>query len=651
MLKKILAVLAIFFAIIISSPTISAQDQPSSDFASSYDVLYDVSEDGTTTITEKVALKNLTSQFYANQFKLTIGATQIFDIKGSDPAGPLEIDTQKQDTSTTITIKFNQQVAGLGKVLPWTLQFKSNDFAQNLGKVWEIRAPRISSSTNLESYNLTISVPTSFGEPTLISPTPRSQTVSQGKLFLTFDKEQLKDAGVSASFGTHQLFDFDLAYHLQNDGLVPVLTNIALPPDTSYQDIIFQFIDPRPINVTLDKDGNYLAWYKLGRNQKLDIRVLGSAKIYSSSKVEKPTLDENLRKIYTKADKYWEKDHPQIVALLDDILGTTPPQNTEDKARQIYRYVVGALSYDQSRLEQNVNNADQGVERFGAVTALNTPKEAVCMEFTDLFIALSRAAGIPARELDGYAYTANTSLRPLSLTKDVLHAWPEYWDGTRGWVMIDPTWENTTGGVDYFTKLDLNHFVFAIKGVSSTQPIPAGSYKFQGIDTQDVGVTLSENDFLGKPQIKVSVTASDPILAGIPSKVKVTISNVGNALYPPASFFLSSEKIDILNQQSSINMGAIPPFGNAEFEFNIRTTSLFESFEDEFKVRIGEQEFNQKVSVKPFLLFRTIPLIILSTVFMIVAIYGGVLGGLLYRRRVLKTHLTPDGTKSKKVKN
>jgi len=623
----------------------------SADFATSYDVLYDVSEDGTTTITEKVALKNLTSQFYANQFKLTIGATEIFDIKGSDPAGPLEITTQQQDTSTTISVKFNQQVAGLGKILPWTLQFKSKDFAQNLGKVWEIRAPRISSSTSLESYNLTISVPTSFGEPTLISPNPKSQTVSQGKLFLTFDKEQLKDVGVSASFGTHQLFDFDLSYHLQNEGLVPVLTNIALPPDTAYQDIIFQFIDPHPINVTLDEDGNYLAWYKLGRNQKLDIRVLGSAKIYSSSKVKNPALDEDLRKKYTKADKYWEKDHPQIVALLDNILGTTHPQNTEDIARLIYRYVVGALNYDQSRLEQNVNTADQGVERFGAVTALNTPKEAVCMEFTDLFIALSRAAGIPARELDGYAYTANTSLRPLSLTRDVLHAWPEYWDGTRGWVMVDPTWENTTGGVDYFTKLDLNHFVFAIKGVSSTQPIPAGSYKFQGIDTQDVGVSLSEDDFLGKPQIKVSITTSDPILAGIPSKVKVTILNVGNALFPPTPFSLSSEKINILNHQSSINMGAIPPFGNAEFEFNIRTPSLFESFEDEFKVRIGEQEFNQKVSVKPFLLFRTIPLIILSTVFIIVAIYGAVLGGLLYRRRVLKTHLSSDNTKTKKVKN
>jgi len=50
------------------------------------------------------------------------------------------------------------------------------------------------------------------------------------------------------------------------------------------------------------------------------------------------------------------------------------------------------------------------------------------MEFTDLFIALSRAAGIPAREINGFAYTDDIRLRPLDLVTDMLHAWPEYYD-------------------------------------------------------------------------------------------------------------------------------------------------------------------------------------------------------------------------------
>ncbi|MBI4038383.1 transglutaminase domain-containing protein [Candidatus Daviesbacteria bacterium] len=598
------------------------------EFATTYDVVYDIDESGITTVTEKITLKNLTSQYYASEFKLTIGATQIFDVKGTDSNGTLEVKSKPKDNLSEISTKFNSQIAGLGKIMPWTLQFKSKDFAQNLGKVWEVRAPRISSTTNLESYVLTLAVPLNFGEPTLISPTPKSQTKSQGKIFLTFDQDQLKVAGVSASFGTNQLFDFDLSYHLENNNLVPILTNIALPPDTPYQDVIFRRIDPKPINVTIDDDGNYLAWYKLKRNQKLDVKVFGSAKLYTNSKVKNPTLHADLRKKYTQSDKYWEKDHPQIIAKLKEIVGNNPPKETHDRVKLIYLFVVNYLKYDSSRINDSI-------ERFGAVTALNNPNSAVCMEFTDLFIALARSAGIPARELDGYAYSANTALRPLSLTKDILHAWPQYFDDKKGWIMVDPTWENTTDGVDYFNKLDLNHFTFVVKGTSSTQPVPAGSYKYTGEDSQDVKVTLSGNDFLGKGQIDVQIDAQDPILAGFPGKIKINVVNVGDSFFSSTNLSLNSNKLTFLDS-SGKNSGPIPAFGQASFDFNIRTESLFDNFNDQIIVSIGDRKFVKNVTIKPLLIFQKIPLIIAAIILVSVVVYILVLGGLLYRKKVIK---------------
>ena len=598
------------------------------EFATSYDVVYDISEDGVTTVTEKITLRNLTSEYYAEQFKLTIGATQISDIKAFDGGGVMEVKSEQKDISTTIDAKFNQQVAGINKTLPWTLQFKSKDFAEKLGKVWEVRAPRISSTTNLESYNLTISVPQTFGDPTLITPNPKSQSLSSGRLFLTFDAIQLKSAGVSASFGLNQLFDFDLSYNLENNNIFPILTNIALPPDTSYQDVIYQRIEPKPINVTLDPDGNYLAWYRLNRGQKRNIKVIGSAKLYTKSKVKNPVLEESLRKKYTQSLKYWEKDNPLIGNKLTEILGENPPVDPAEKVKLIYRFVVDNLKYDPSRLKDNI-------ERLGAVTALNNSASAVCMEFTDLFISLARAAGIPARELDGYAYTANLSLRPLSLTKDVLHAWPEYWDESRGWIMVDPTWENTTGGVDYFSKLDLNHFVFVIKGSSSSQPLPAGSYKYIGRDSRDVKVTLAETDFLGKPQIGVKVETPNPILAGFPGKIKIKVSNNGNGLLPSSNFGVSAKELSILDAQGQ-SLGPVPAFGTVEFNFNIRTKSLFDSYIDEVTVLVGGQKFSKEVTIKPFILFQTVPFIAALVVLAMAAIYLAVLVGLVYRRRFLR---------------
>lgn len=630
MIKKISVAIIFLALLLLPGRAFAAEDLPAGEagFATSYDVVYDIDASGVTTVTQKITLRNLTSQYFADQFKLTIGATQISDIKAQDASGVMEVNSEQQDQATTITVKFNQQVAGINKTLPWTLQFRSRDFAQNLGKIWEVRAPKISPTQNLENYNLTISVPTSFGEPTLISPTPKSQSISFGKLLLTFEKNQLTQSGVLSSFGTKQLFDFDLTYHLQNTALFPVLTNIAIPPDSAYQDVVYHRIEPPPLNVTLDDDGNYLAWFRLSRGQKLDVKVIGSAKLYSHSKALTPSLSQDLKRKYTSSDRYWEKDHPQIVSKLSEILGSNPPKESREKIKLIYRYVVNWLKYDASRLQDNI-------DRLGAVTVLNNPDSAVCMEFTDLFIALARAAGIPARELDGYAYSANPTLRPLSLTKDILHAWPEYFDERLGWVMVDPTWENTTGGVDYFTRLDLNHFVFSVKGSSSVRPLPAGSYKYIGQDSHDVKVNLTEVDFLGKPQIDVDIHTANPILAGFPAKLKVKIANRGSASYPSTTLSIRSNKLSILLGQN-LNLGPIPSFGSAFFEFPIRTKSLFEEFDDQIVVVTGGQEFKKEVMVKPFILFQKVPLIGMGIILTIIAVYLVVLGGLIYRKKFLK---------------
>ena len=64
--------------------------------------------------------------------------------------------------------------------------------------------------------------------------------------------------------------------------------------------------DPKPLNVTVDPDGNYLAWYRLSRGERLDVAVAGSSKLYTSSKVKNPTLPDDLKKKYLQSQKYWD---------------------------------------------------------------------------------------------------------------------------------------------------------------------------------------------------------------------------------------------------------------------------------------------------------------------------------------------------------
>jgi transglutaminase-like putative cysteine protease len=51
-----------------------------------------------------------------------------------------------------------------------------------------------------------------------------------------------------------------------------------------------------------------------------------------------------------------------------------------------------------------------------------------CNEHTQLYVAIARAAGIPARAAAGLAYLDG---------KFYYHAWPEVWLGE--WVAVDPT--------------------------------------------------------------------------------------------------------------------------------------------------------------------------------------------------------------------
>ncbi len=578
------------------------------EFSSSYNINYDVDSSGVTVVTEKIALKNLTDRFYASSFNLSISATNVTDVAATDSQGPLEISTQNQGKKTNINVKFGQQVAGTGKEYPFTIKFKSKDFAQQQGRIWQVSIPKISSPGNLDKYDLTLSVPVSFGDPTSILPEPVKQSESAGKINFFFSKNQLTDSGISANFGSQQFFNFTLYYFMENNGLLPEIKEVILPSDSAYQKIILQKIEPKPENTYFDGDGNTIASFKLEKAQKINVAAAGLATLLLNSN-QKVTLSDKQKQDYTSAQKYWEKDSPQISGKLNEIFSGKTPKNNQEKARLIYKYVVSSLSYDQERLKEN------NFQRLGALTALNNSAKALCLEFSDLFITLARAAGIPARELTGYAYSSNTDIRPLSLSKDILHAWAQYYDSALGWVMVDPTWENTTGGVDYFSKFDLNHLTLATRGQNSQKPDPPS----------DVRVEFGSQEATPSSNLNLQIFAPEELFAGFPSKIKVRIENQGNTATGSAQFAISSGKLDIVNADKTLDHNfttvSTPPFGNLEYEFSVKSKSPVVGFEDNIEVKLGTQTISKKVIIKPFFAFSLFSFGVVGVIVLMFLIY------------------------------
>jgi hypothetical protein len=120
---------------------------------------------------------------------------------------------------------------------------------------------------------------------------------------------------------------------------------------------------------------------------------------------------------------------------------------------------------------------------------------------------------------------------PVNLKSgDLLHAWPEFYDPFYGWVQVDPTW-GATSGIDYFTKLDTNHFALVVQGLSSEQPQPAGMYRFNDSDKL-VEVDLAQNQDLSAFADKLTLKKvfNFNIIALIEGKDRFAVTNTGQTI-------------------------------------------------------------------------------------------------------------------------
>lgn len=572
-IQQILSIFGLGLLFFIFSPS---QSFASNNFTTDYNVVYKVNESGVTNASVSVVLTNTSAKFYPSSYQLQLGFDSISNIKASDPHGSISARINKTSSGNNISLTFNKKSLGLSSKLPFTVSFDTDSAARKIGKIWEINIPGISNTADFASFTAEVRTPSSFGKPAYIKPVPRSSA-------LKFDKNQLGKSGISIAYGDRQVYKFELTYHLANSNLFPTSSEIALPPNTNYQEILIKSINPAPKNVVVDKDGNWLAQYPLSIGQKKDVIVTGEVVIQLRPQESGITADE--KHLYTQPTKYWQSTDADIKKLAATL--KTP--------EQIYKYVVRTLTYDFERVKGNLG-------RLGATGALRNPDSAVCREFTDLFIALSRASGIPAREVDGYAYTQNSKERPISLAQDVLHAWPEYYDSEKKtWIMVDPTWGATTGGVDYFSVLDFDHFAFAIKGATDSYPVPAGGYKLKKDRSEkDVKVVASGEIFKVSQNVKINTQLSGKQIAGLPIKTKITLSNMGPGASKKQVIHISSKTLLPKDQISEV--AEIPPFGHAIVDAQFEKENFLTNREASFTMRFGEKSAEQKLKIVPFFL-------------------------------------------------
>jgi transglutaminase-like putative cysteine protease len=117
-----------------------------------------------------------------------------------------------------------------------------------------------------------------------------------------------------------------------------------------------------------------------------------------------------------KPERFVESDHP---AIKKQALQLKKADHLTS-AEVIFRWVVTHVSF-----------TGYDSKARGALYTLKH-KKGDCTEYMDLFVALCRAAGTPARRISGYVCPQNTILRPQDL-----HNWAEFYQDGR-WHTADP---------------------------------------------------------------------------------------------------------------------------------------------------------------------------------------------------------------------
>ncbi len=147
-------------------------------------------------------------------------------------------------------------------------------------------------------------------------------------------------------------------------------------------------------------------------------------------------IPPDLLQLYTQPVAHlWESDNP---TLANKALELTQNQtNLYNKAEAIYNFVKGYLTYQEQTAEHS------------ALWAYNS-RIGDCTEFTNLFIALCRAAGIPAKFVSGYLYDTTKGGNLLAMG----HAFAFIYLPNADWVPVEVTGEGTK-----FCELNNDHLV------------------------------------------------------------------------------------------------------------------------------------------------------------------------------------------------
>ncbi len=496
--------------------------QAQSDFTIDTTVTYQVESSGSTKAIEQYTVTGNSSNKYLDKVTLSTSVDDAQNIVAQYSDGtpiPTTVSAKSSDqqgytyTYQEVVLQFPRKTVSSA---PWqfSLSYDTAKLVDVKGSARTVYVPAIAANTQQDGkYAVYVTVPKGFGIPHSSGALPTAEGITAGRAKYSFSQADLSKQAIALTFGDQTIYNVNFNFPLRNDGAVARTMTVTLPPDTSSQKIYINSLSPRPKATRLDKDGNILADYSVAARSTITVKTDISAVVkyleYDlAASGTKADIPADLVRDYTGRAQFWQSTDPDIIIKAKQAAADTP--KVADQVKAIQKTVIDTLSYNDAKIKYNI--------RQGARKALQNPTNAVCLEYSDLMIALLRAQGIPARMPVGYAYTGD--LKTSREVADSLHSWVEAYIPNVGWINVDPTWGEK---YDNFGKSDLDHFAFALWGVRDDAPA-AVMVSDADIGYQYEATTIGYGGDLPRPKLTNAVTATRWVILPFVSVVQYQVS-------------------------------------------------------------------------------------------------------------------------------
>ena len=231
---------------------------------------------------------------------------------------------------------------------------------------------------------------------------------------------------------------------------------------------------------------------------------------------------------FTQSEELIESNASEIAARAQSLCHDAV--NIHERVVRIYDFVISYLRYDPQEDER------------GALWALRN-RIGDCSEYSYLFVALCRAAGIPARIQTGFGF------HDLKETTADGHMWAEYYLPDHGWIPVDPTWQ-------LLDTMDQKHFSSL---ASMPELMPYANYCFNFTadlnsenitDNQEVILEPSSTDLFGNDIVEDTLKTIKTI-----GQARLA-TNVETFLGMPIIFHSEAEQVDQLYATSEMSLQA-----------------------------------------------------------------------------------------------